>query len=187
MAERDQLKKELEKIRKQVPRVMIMKERPNPRAAHILVRGAYDKPGARVQAGPPGSLPPFESSLPGNRLGLAKWLVDPRHPLTARVTVNRHWQMFFGGGLVKTAETLAFKANARRIQSCSIGSPAPSLTADGTQSAAQAHRHQLDVRQSSTVSPALLDADRKMLLARGTASTAILDDSRPAFSSVVSW
>ena len=49
-------------------------------------------------------LPPLAADAPKNRLALARWLVSPEHPLTARVTVNRLWQMFFGRGLVKTTE-----------------------------------------------------------------------------------
>src|SRR5262249_36300280 len=57
-----------------------------------------------VSAGVPAALPPLPPGAPNNRLGLAQWLVHPSHPLTARVAVNRIWQMFFGTGLVKTAE-----------------------------------------------------------------------------------
>ncbi len=77
---------------------------PQPRATFILMRGAYDKPGEQVAAATPGVLPPMDESLPRNRLGLARWLVSPQNPLTARVTVNRFWQQLFGGGLVRTSE-----------------------------------------------------------------------------------
>ena len=70
----------------------------------MLVRGQYDKNGDKVTPALPSFLPGLPEGAPNNRLGLAKWLVHPNHPLTARVTVNRYWQMFFGTGLVKTAE-----------------------------------------------------------------------------------
>ncbi len=63
-----------------------------PRPTFILLRGAYDKPGEAVTADTPAVLPPMAPALPRNRLGLARWLVDPRNPLPARVTVNRLWQ-----------------------------------------------------------------------------------------------
>jgi hypothetical protein len=69
-----------------------------------LLRGAYDRYGEKVQPAVPKALPPLPASAPKNRLGLARWLVAKDNPLTARVTVNRAWQMFFGIGLVKTAE-----------------------------------------------------------------------------------
>ena len=83
---------------------MVMDDLAKPRDTFILVKGAYDKPAEKVSAGLPASLPPPAGDAPNNRLGLAKWLVDPGHPLTARVTVNRYWQAFFGMGLVKTVE-----------------------------------------------------------------------------------
>jgi len=73
-------------------------------SANILYRGMYDQPRDKVDADVPSALPPMDASLPRNRLGLARWLVDPANPLTARVTVNRFWQEVFGTGLVKTAE-----------------------------------------------------------------------------------
>jgi hypothetical protein len=95
---------EREKYYAAIPTVMVMAESDWPRAAYVLKRGAYDAPGDRVSAGVPGALPPLDPSLPPNRLGLARWLVSRGHPLTARVTVNRHWQMLFGVGLVRTVE-----------------------------------------------------------------------------------
>ncbi len=90
---------------KNVTRVMIMDTLKEPRPTFILTKGAYDKPTEeKVTAGTPASLPAMEASSPRNRLGLAQWLVSPQNPLTARVTVNRFWQAFFGTGLVKTVE-----------------------------------------------------------------------------------
>src|SRR5207237_7922511 len=76
-----------------------------PRQAYILNRGDYDAPKTRpVGLDTPAALPPFPQGAPRNRLGLARWLTDPRHPLTARVAVNRYWQLFFGRGIVGTTE-----------------------------------------------------------------------------------
>lgn len=87
-----------------LPTVMVMSELPKPRETKMLIRGAWNQPGEAVSHGTPSSLPPMDEGLPKNRLGLARWLTDPRHPLTARVTVNRIWQMYFGTGLVRTSE-----------------------------------------------------------------------------------
>ncbi|MDB6032028.1 MAG: Planctomycete cytochrome domain secreted protein, partial [Verrucomicrobiales bacterium] len=87
-----------------IPTTMVAKEMDKARDTFILIRGEYDKKGDKVQAGVPAILPPLPKGAPTNRLGLAKWLVDTNNPLTARVTVNRLWQQFFGIGLVKTAE-----------------------------------------------------------------------------------
>jgi Protein of unknown function (DUF1553)/Protein of unknown function (DUF1549)/Concanavalin A-like lectin/glucanases superfamily/Planctomycete cytochrome C len=84
--------------------VMVMQERETPRDTFVLIRGAYDKPGDKVTPGVPGVLPALPHGVPNNRLGFARWLIDPSNPLTARVAVNRFWQMYFGTGLVKTVE-----------------------------------------------------------------------------------
>ena len=84
--------------------IMVMRELPEPKKAYVLYRGEYTQRREEVFAGTPAALSPFPADAPKNRLGLATWLTDPRHPLTARVTVNRVWQSLFGRGLVKTAE-----------------------------------------------------------------------------------
>jgi mono/diheme cytochrome c family protein len=84
--------------------IMVMKELQPPKTAYVLKRGEYNQRGAAVEPNTPASLLPFPANQPKNRLGLAKWLTDPRHPLLARVTVNRFWQGFFGRGIVKTSE-----------------------------------------------------------------------------------
>ena len=83
---------------------MIMGEMDTLRPAFILDRGRYDAPGERVVSATPAQILPFPSDLPPNRLGLAEWLFLPDHPLTARVAVNRYWQMLFGTGIVRTPE-----------------------------------------------------------------------------------
>lgn len=87
-----------------IPASLVMADMPNPRDTFILIRGAYDKKGEKVTPGTPAVLPPMAKDAPANRLGLARWLTDPQHPLVARVTVNRFWQQYFGTGLVKTSE-----------------------------------------------------------------------------------
>ena len=86
--------------------IMVMRELPEPKAAYVLERGDYDKRGEPVEPNTPATLPPFPADQPKNRLGLARWLVDPEHPLLARVTVNRLWQGLFGVGLVQSPEDL---------------------------------------------------------------------------------
>ena len=84
--------------------VMVMDDAPMLRPTHVLNRGVYDAPGEQVNPSTPASILAFSDNLPQNRLGLARWLLDEEHPLTARVAVNRFWQMFFGRGIVETSE-----------------------------------------------------------------------------------
>jgi hypothetical protein len=95
---------ELQRFDESLPTTMVMEEMPTPRATHILLRGEYDKKGIRVFPGVPEALPTLPKDAPPNRLGFARWLVAPENPLTARVAVNRHWQMLFGAGIVRTVE-----------------------------------------------------------------------------------
>ncbi|MED5471870.1 MAG: DUF1553 domain-containing protein [Verrucomicrobiota bacterium] len=88
---------------------MIMQDNPESktRLTYILNRGQYDQPikegdDAVINPGVPSVLPALDDNAPKNRLGLAKWMTDPSHPLTARVAVNRYWTLFFGRGIVKT-------------------------------------------------------------------------------------
>lgn len=99
------MKKQLADEERTIPDAMVMEEMQKPRDTFVLVRGQYDKKGEKVVAGTPAALPALRATpQAANRLDLAKWLMSPEHPLTARVTVNRYWQMFFGTGIVKTAE-----------------------------------------------------------------------------------
>jgi hypothetical protein len=81
-------------------------------AANILMRGQYDKVGDRVDAAAPAALNPLPAGAPKNRLGLAKWVMDPANPLTARVTVNRFWQEVFGQGIVTSSEDFGIMGSA---------------------------------------------------------------------------
>jgi hypothetical protein len=98
------LRREYVKAFDAVPEVMVMEEEPTPRPAFVLERGNYDRRGAKVQPTTPAALPPMAKELPRNRLGLAKWATDPANPLTARVAVNRLWQILFERGLVESAD-----------------------------------------------------------------------------------
>ena len=95
-----------------IPSTMVMQEMESPRDAFILARGQYDKPGGKIAPAVPAFLPPLPEGAPRNRLGFARWLVDPENPLTARVAVNRMWQSFFGSGLVATAEDFGSQGSA---------------------------------------------------------------------------
>ncbi|MEO1614452.1 MAG: DUF1553 domain-containing protein [Planctomycetota bacterium] len=99
------LKSERSAIEARSPITHIQREKMNSQAmANILVRGQYDQVGEPVTAGTPAALHPMNREDPKNRLGLARWVIDRRNPLTARVTVNRFWQEVFGRGLVPTTE-----------------------------------------------------------------------------------
>ncbi|KAA3614486.1 MAG: DUF1553 domain-containing protein [Planctomycetota bacterium] len=104
LSRRDQTNQELAQLDKAVPRTMVMAERMESRPTFFLNRGQYDNKGEQVSAGVPSVLLPLPKDQPVNRLSLARWLMDPRHPLPARVTVNRFWQNLFGVGIVGTAE-----------------------------------------------------------------------------------
>ncbi len=108
---RDQLAKELERLRRARPSVdttLVLAERPEPRESRVFIKGDFTRPGAPVEPGTPAILHPIRAGSGGdggrrlNRLDLARWLVDRANPLTARVIVNRVWQQYFGLGLVET-------------------------------------------------------------------------------------
>ena len=96
------LRKRRQHIIEKIPEIMVMEETKTSRPMYIYNRGDYTQPTSQVQANVPKVLPAFSDRFEQNRLGLAKWLFSPEHPLTARVTVNRYWQMIFGKGLVTT-------------------------------------------------------------------------------------
>ncbi len=98
------LNRGLEQLNREIPSTMVMSEMNKPRDTFILARGDYRNRGQQVSPDTPSVLPPLPKDAPRNRLTLAKWLVDPGNPLTARVAVNHFWQMYFGIGLVKTSE-----------------------------------------------------------------------------------
>lgn len=87
-----------------VPEIMVMREMTPPRPTFILNRGLYDAPTDQVYPDAPKAVLDFPDTLARNRLGLARWLLSPEHPLTARVLVNRYWHLFFGRGIVHTLE-----------------------------------------------------------------------------------
>jgi hypothetical protein len=105
-ADYDALAKIRDGIDDLIPRSLVFNDRPKMRDSFVMLRGAYDKPGDKVDRGTPAFLPPLEveEGQTPSRLDLAKWLVSKEHPLTARVAANRLWQQFFGTGLVKTHE-----------------------------------------------------------------------------------
>lgn len=103
--QRAKLQRDRTAVERAVDKAMVMKERDEVRKTFVLIRGQYDAPGEEVQRGAPSFLPPLEpQSETPSRMDLANWMVAPENPLTARVAVNRFWQLFFGVGLVKTSE-----------------------------------------------------------------------------------
>ena len=113
VAKRQQVDVQQRDIRRRSAVTHVMQERSDSQPmAHILYRGQYDQPRQQVQPNVPSALPPMPASFPRNRQGLARWLVDPSNPLTARVTVNRFWQELFGTGLVKSSEDFGSQGQA---------------------------------------------------------------------------
>lgn len=147
----------------------VMHERDEEAMAYILARGDYDKRRDKVTPITPAVLPPMPVGAPKNRLGLAKWLVSPDNPLTARVTVNRYWQELFGQGLVVTTgdfgvagtlpthpELLDWLAVEFRVKGWDIKQFFKLLVTSAT------------YRQAATVTPAKLQKDPKnQFLSRG--------------------
>lgn len=100
------LQNKRKEVEESIPGTFIYRDLPTPRESFVMMRGAYNKPGEPVQPGVLAILPPLKiegEKRQANRLDLARWLVSKEHPLTARVTVNRLWQQFFGIGLVKSS------------------------------------------------------------------------------------
>ena len=167
-------------LEKSVATTMVMREKPEPRAAHILIRGQYDKPGDKVERGLPAALPPLPAGAPMNRLGLAEWLVSKDQPLTARGWVNRAWEKFFGTGLVKTSENLGSQSEwpshpelldwlacefRLHLRSHRAGKPAQAWDMKALQKLIVLSA---TYRQSARVTPELLEKDpENRLLARG--------------------
>ena len=164
--ETQKLQQQLEADRKQLAGVkngvvitMVMEDRKEPRDTFVLLRGAYDQHGEKVQPAVPKALHPLPEGAPKNRLSLARWLVAKDNPLTARVTVNRAWQMFFGIGLVKTAEDFGVQGDAP-----SHARLLDWLATDFMTDWNVKRLHKLIVtsatyRQSAKVSPAVLERD----------------------------
>jgi mono/diheme cytochrome c family protein len=104
LAQLETARKKRDQLLDGITEIMVMRELEDARDTYILDRGAYDARTEKVSPGTPAALPAMPLDLPRNRLGLAQWLTDPSHPLTARVAVNRYWQLIFGRGLVLTTE-----------------------------------------------------------------------------------
>ena len=98
------IRKQRDELENKFPATMISQDiMDKPREAYFLKRGQYDQRGDLVTRAVPAVLPPLPPSETTNRLDFARWLVRPEHPLTARVTINRFWQQFFGAGIVKSS------------------------------------------------------------------------------------
>lgn len=108
-AVRDKLVETRKVLEAKIAKTLVMNELPQPRETHVFMKGNFQTLGEKVTPNTPAVLPPMTDNMPRNRLGLAKWLVDPANPLPARVTVNRYWQEFFGIGLVRTSEDFGTK------------------------------------------------------------------------------
>ena len=152
-----------------VPTVMVMEEMPKPRETHVLLRGAYDQPGEIVTPGVPAILAGMPVDAPKNRMGLARWIVDPSNPLTARVAVNRFWQLYFGAGLVKTVDDFGSQGDAPSNPEL-LDWLATEFVRTGwnVKAIQRLIVTSATYRQSSAASPALLQRDpENRLLARG--------------------
>ncbi len=160
VAKVDAIRRQLDAYRNdQIPRPMVMSDA-QPRETHILDRGEYLKPLAKVSFATPAFLPAMPADAPANRLGLAQWLTSPTHPLTARVQVNRMWQHFFGAGLVKTTEDFGIQSEYPPHKEL-LDWLAVEFRESGW---SMKHMHRLIVnsatyRQSSRATPAMLEQD----------------------------
>ena len=165
-----ELERQREELWKSFPTVMVMEEAVPKRDAFRLNRGVYDNPGELVTPDVPAILPPLPEGVEKNRLAFARWLVDPANPLPARVTVNRFWQMYFGTGLVKTADN--FGAQGEYPSHPELLDWLATTFIDSGWDVKDMQRTivtSATYRQSSVVAPELLERDpENRLLARGT-------------------
>ena len=168
-AETESLRAALSRLNGSIPSSLVMKEEAEPRPAFVLNRGQYDDPGEPVAPAVPAVLPPLPEDAPKNRLALARWLVDPDHPLTARVTVNRFWQQHFGTGLVKTSED--FGSQGEQPSHPELLDYLAAEFVESGWDVKALHRRIVTsaaFRRSAAAAPAQLDADAEnRLLARG--------------------
>jgi hypothetical protein len=168
-AELKDLRKKKREFDKTILNVMVMSEMMKPRETFILARGDYRNKTEKVIPGTPSVLPPLPKDAALNRLTLAKWLVDPDHPLTARVAVNRYWQMFFGHGIVKTSEDFGVQGEPP-VHPELLDWLATEFIRSGwdVKAIQRLIVTSATYRQSSKVTPALLEKDpENRLLARG--------------------
>ena len=160
----------LDHAREQDVRVMIMDHLEEPRKTFVLDRGTYDKPTTlKATADVPAFLPPLPDQAPANRFALAQWIVAPNNPLTARVTVNRYWQAFFGAGLVKTTEDFGLQGEQPSHPDL-LDWLAVAFMESGWDLKALHKRIVMSAtyRQSAVITPALLEVDPdNRWLARG--------------------
>lgn len=102
------LRQRINELREQLPKnvetTLYLRELDQPRETRVFMGGSFLTPGEKVEPNVPQVLPPLPADAPRNRLGLARWLISRDNPLTARVTVNRFWEQYFGFGIVKTTE-----------------------------------------------------------------------------------
>jgi hypothetical protein len=164
-----QLEGERRAIDNRISSTMVMHEMDTPRDTFLLTRGQYDKPGTKVEPGVPAFLPPLPAGAPKNRLSLARWLVDPANPLTARVAVNRYWQAYLGAGLVRTPEDFGSQGEQPTHPEL-LDWLATEFVAKGWDVKAMQKLIVMSAtyRQSSIASPALRERDpENRLLARG--------------------
>ncbi|HEX4609658.1 MAG TPA: PSD1 and planctomycete cytochrome C domain-containing protein [Urbifossiella sp.] len=109
----DLVRAEVKRVQGKLTTTLVMRERAAPRPTHVQIRGDFLRKGDAVQPGFPAALAGAPAAGKGrlNRLDLARWLVSRDNPLTARVTVNREWQKFFGRGLVETENDFGMQGN----------------------------------------------------------------------------
>jgi hypothetical protein len=169
LREKDKLMAEQAVLRGRGSSSLVFEEKKEEPFAHILVRGAYASKGEKVFPETPAMLPPMPEGAPKNRLGLAKWLNDPKNPLPARVTMNRLWSNFFGIGIVESAGDFGIMGG-RPTHPKLLDWLAAEFVASGWD-----YRHMAKIiatskayRQSASVSPEKLEKDHaNRLISRG--------------------
>ena len=171
-AEKAKLAGEMDAISKNTAITFVMADLPKPRQSYVMIRGQYNRPGEKGSRNVPAFLPPLSAKPKDrdyNRLDFANWLVNGKHPLTARVAVNRMWQQFFGTGLVKTSADFGTQGELPSHPEL-LDWLAVQFVEDGWDMQRLVTRILTShaYRQSSAVTPKLLEKDpENRLLARG--------------------